>query len=75
MTIRLAVVGVATPGSTITGYDQASLINRYDLTSVLLWNDTGWQPRFEATPGYDVVMRTPNLIVYRIVAGNLLPAS
>src|SRR2546426_127104 len=75
LTIRIAVDGVGPTGGAITGYDEASLINRYDLTNVLLWNDTGWQPRFEATPGYEVVLRTPNLVVYRIAAGNVLSAS
>jgi hypothetical protein len=75
ITIRLAVSGVAAATSTIVGYDEASLVARYGLTNVLLWNDTGWQPRFDSTPGYDVVMQTPNLIVYRITAGNLFVAT
>ena len=61
--------------STTSPFDEASLIARYDLTNVLLWNDTGWQPRFNSTHGYRLVMQTPDLIVYEIDPATVLAAA
>jgi len=73
--IRVAVTGVAAASGTLSHYDEASLVIRYGLTNVLLWTDTGWQSRFDSAPGYAVVMRTPNLIVYRIDSSAVLAAT
>jgi len=75
ITLRVAVGGVAVASSTTSPFDEASLIARYDLTNVLLWNDTGWQPRFNSTHGYRLVMQTPDLIVYEIDPATVLAAA
>lgn len=74
LAIRIAVTGTEPAGSSVAFYDEASLVARYDLTNVLLWNDTGWEGRFDSTPGYSIVMRTPNLIVYAITLSGLFAA-
>jgi hypothetical protein len=48
-------------------YTEDDLIARYGMTSVLLWKDTGWRARFDASPRFNPVFESTNTVVYAVV--------
>ncbi len=48
-------------------FDETTLLARYDVTNVLLWKDTGWEPRFDSSPRFQRSFQTSNLLVYEVL--------
>jgi hypothetical protein len=61
---------VAAPGShrpaRVQRFDQSSIARRFDVRDVVLWKDTGWQPRFADTGCFTKTEETQRLLVYHV---------
>lgn len=65
LAIRLTVQGGDAVGM-LRSFDEATLLAQYGVTNVLLWKDTGWQPRFDLSPRFQRSFETQNIIVYAV---------
>jgi hypothetical protein len=66
LAIRVSVQGGEAAGP-LQSFDEVTLISRYGVTNVLLWKNTGWEPRFDVSPRYHRGFETQNLVVYSVV--------
>jgi len=64
--VRITVEG-GEPAGTVRSFDEASLLAQYRITNVLLWKDTGWEPRFDLSPRFQRTFESPRLVVYLVV--------
>lgn len=61
---QISVKGGGSVGPIHT-FDEGDLLAQYGITDVLLWKDTGWEPRFRNSARFERVFETPRLLVYR----------
>jgi hypothetical protein len=47
-------------------FEQERIIDRYNLTNVLVMNSTGWSEQFNADSSYSTDVETRNLVVFGI---------
>ncbi|MGQ0797181.1 MAG: hypothetical protein ACT4OI_04845 [Methanobacteriota archaeon] len=62
---EVSATGVEAP-SDVAIFDERGIAIRHDLTTVLVWRNTGWTFRFEADACYTRAFETPYLVVYEI---------
>ncbi len=65
VTITVDVTARSRPGVT-ESFDQRAIIDRHDITDVLLLKDTGWRARFDRDDCYRPGEETDSLLVYRV---------
>jgi hypothetical protein len=52
----------------IVAFDQGTILDRYDITDILVMKDTGLLPRFDADPCYERSRHSRNLMLYAVRA-------
>ncbi len=65
LTITVDVAARSRPGA-IESFDQRAIIERHDITDVLVLKDTGWRARFDRDECYRRGEETASLLVYRV---------
>jgi hypothetical protein len=58
----------APPPRRVQRFDQSALARRFDVTDVVLWKDTGWQPRFADDNCFVKTQETGRLQLYHLRA-------
>lgn len=65
LTVAVEVTASSRPGA-VESFDQRAIIDRHDITDVLVLKDTGWRTRFDQDNCYRPGEETASLLVYRV---------
>lgn len=68
LTVRLEFDMGARPGS-VQGFTEQEIIERRDISDVVVWKSTGWQDRFDRDDCYALTRESSGLLVYRVLPG------
>ena len=66
LSIVISTEARALPAS-VVAFNEKAILDRHDVSDVVVWKDTGWRDRFDRSPCYVLEDETTGLLFYRVL--------